>query len=69
MIAVAALPFTMPAQAGINDPVNVIYRASGVLDLDTGFATAIFAPTSARRLKNSTSSYAVRLPPLRATRA
>jgi len=47
LIAVAVLAFTMPAQAGTSDPVNVIYRASGVLDTDTGYATAFFAPTSA----------------------
>src|SRR3954454_21594863 len=32
LIAVAALAFTMPAQAGVNDPEVVIYRASGVVD-------------------------------------
>jgi hypothetical protein len=42
MIAVAALAFTLPAQAGINDPETIIYRASGVIDDNAGFATAFF---------------------------
>jgi hypothetical protein len=42
MIAVAALAFTLPAHAAISDPPIVIYRASGVLDTDTGYATAVF---------------------------
>jgi len=32
MIAVATLAFTLPAQAGVNDPEVLIYRVSGVLD-------------------------------------
>ena len=42
MFAVAALAFTPPAYAGVNDPPIIIYRASGVLDTDQGEATAIF---------------------------
>lgn len=39
MIAVAALAFTLPAQAGVNDPEVIIYRVSGVIDENSGFAT------------------------------
>jgi hypothetical protein len=42
MIAFAALPFTMPAQAAVGDPPIVIYRASGVIDDNAGFSTAVF---------------------------
>jgi hypothetical protein len=45
MMAVAALAFAMPAQAGVNDPEVVIYRGAGVLDTgggdNTGAGTAI----------------------------
>jgi hypothetical protein len=42
MIAVAALAFTVPAQAGINDPEVIIYRVSSVLDdgMSNGTATS-----------------------------
>jgi hypothetical protein len=36
MIAVAALAFTVPAQAGTADPEVVLYRASGVFDSGGG---------------------------------
>jgi hypothetical protein len=37
MIAVAAVAFTLPAQAAVGDSEVIIYRISGVID--TGFAT------------------------------
>jgi len=44
MLATAALALVTPAQAGVNDPELIIYRASGVLDnggaASTGTATA-----------------------------
>ena len=44
MAAIAAVAFTMPAQAGVNDPEVIIYRGSGVFDSDdpgnTGTATS-----------------------------
>ena len=40
MVAAAALAFTMPVHAGVNDPEVVIYRASGVADNAPGGATA-----------------------------
>ena len=36
MIAIAALAFTMPAQAGVNDPEVIIYRFPGVRDSGAG---------------------------------
>jgi len=48
LIAVGAVAFTMPAQvtvpaqAGINDPEVLIYRLSGVIDDNSGFATSIY---------------------------
>jgi hypothetical protein len=42
MIAVAAFAFILPAHAGTSDPSIIIYRASGVLDTDSGFATAVY---------------------------
>jgi hypothetical protein len=39
MIAVAAVAFTLPAQAAVGDPEVIIYRISGVIDNNTGFAT------------------------------
>ena len=38
-IAAAALAFTVPAQAAVGDPEVIIYRISGVIDNNTGFAT------------------------------
>jgi len=32
LVAVVALAFTLPAQAGVNDPEVLIYRVSGVFD-------------------------------------
>ena len=40
MIAVAALAFTMPAQAAQGDPEIIIYRVSGVLDDGASNGTA-----------------------------
>jgi len=41
LIAVAAVAFALPAQAGINDPEVLIYRVSGVID-NGGFGTTVF---------------------------
>lgn len=41
LIATAAVAFTLPAQAGINDPESTLYRVSGVIDENSGFATSI----------------------------
>jgi len=40
LTAVAAVAFAMPAQAAVGDPEVVLYRAAGVLDDNTGFASA-----------------------------
>ena len=40
LITAAALAFTFPAQAGINDPEVIIYRVSGVVDDTTVLATS-----------------------------
>jgi hypothetical protein len=40
LIAVAALGFTLPVQAGINDPEVIIYRVSGVVDDNNVLATS-----------------------------
>jgi len=40
MIAVAAVAFTLPAQATINDPEVLLYRASGVADSGGNTATS-----------------------------
>jgi hypothetical protein len=42
LIAIAALAFTMPAHAGVNDPEVIIYRVSGVVDDPSGWATSVF---------------------------
>src|SRR4051812_7561965 len=42
MIAVAALAFTLPAQAAVVDPEVIIYRVSGVIDDNSGFATSFY---------------------------
>ena len=39
-IAAAALAFTVPAHAGINDPEVTLYRVAGVIDENSGFATS-----------------------------
>ena len=39
LIAVAAVAFTLPAQAAVGDPEVIIYRISGVIDNNIGFAT------------------------------
>jgi hypothetical protein len=39
LIAVAALAFTMPAQAAVGDPEVILYRTAGVVDADSGWAT------------------------------
>jgi hypothetical protein len=39
MIAIAALAFTLPAQAAVGDPEVILYRIPGVIDNNTGFAT------------------------------
>jgi len=38
-IAASALAFAVPAQAAVGDPEVLIYRISGVIDNNTGFAT------------------------------
>ena len=40
LIAVAALAFTVPAQAGVDDPEIIIYRVSGVADDNSVLATS-----------------------------
>src|SRR5262249_34863067 len=40
LIAVAALAFTVPAQAGVDDPEVIIYRVSGVADDNSVLATS-----------------------------
>jgi hypothetical protein len=42
LVAVAAVAFTMPAQAAVGDPEVVLYRAAGVLDDNSGFASAFY---------------------------
>jgi len=42
LIAAAALAFMVPAQAGINDPEVILYRVSGVVDVNSGWATIFF---------------------------
>jgi len=40
LMAVVALAFALPAQAGVNDPEVIIYRVSGVIDDGNVLATS-----------------------------
>ena len=46
LIAVAALAFTMPAQAAVGDPEVIIYRVSGVVDDNNGGLATSFHCTN-----------------------